>query len=168
MSLFDAVLIIILFIFVWQGFRSGVVGAIGGFVGVILGIWFGSHYMYQVGTWIMQVINIDNEALSRILAFVAIFLAINIVVSLVIKIINLIFHFIPFIDLINKMLGAVVGLLGGVLAISALVYLLARFPISDTITHSFQGSFIFAWVSNITIVIEPFIPVAIKNIQSLM
>ena len=168
MSLFDVILVIILFVFVWQGFRSGLVGAIGGFIGVILGIWFGSHYMNQVGTWIMQAINIDNQALANILAFVVIFVVINIIIGLVVKIINLIFHFIPFIDLINKMLGAIVGLLGGVLAISALVYLLARFPISESITQSFQNSLISAWVNSISVVIEPFIPEAIKSINSLM
>ncbi len=168
MSLFDVILIVILFVFVWQGFRSGLVGAIGAFIGVILGIWFGSHYMSQMGAWIMQAINIDNQSLANILGFVVIFLLINIAITIIVKVINLIFHFIPFIDLINKMLGAVVGLLGGVLAISAFVYLLARFPISEAISGSFKSSFISVWVSNISIVIEPFIPEAIKSIQSLM
>jgi hypothetical protein len=86
MNWFDIVLIVILFIFTWKGFRAGLVGAIGGFFGVIVGIWAGSHYMHQVGVWVMDVANFhDNEYLAAIIGFIAIFLAINITGSIIVN-----------------------------------------------------------------------------------
>ena len=71
----------------YEGFRTGLVGAIGGFFGVIFGIWAGSHNMEQAGIWISQVGNFDNSALANILGFIAIFMAINIAVSIIVSII---------------------------------------------------------------------------------
>ena len=121
MNLFDIALIIILLFFIWQGFRTGLVGAIGGFLGILVGIWAGSHYMQVVATWIIETIDISNEALANIIAFVVIFLAVNIIASLIVMIINRIFHFIPFINILNKLAGAFVGLVGGILAVATFV-----------------------------------------------
>jgi membrane protein required for colicin V production len=168
MSVFDIALLVILLVFVWKGFRAGLVGAIGGFVGIIIAIWAGSHYMQQVAQWIMNAINIDNEPLANILAFVAIFIAINVVVSIIVSIINKIFHIIPFIDLTNKLLGAVVGLVGGALAVSAIVYLMSLFPISDSISDMMIKSELADWAVKVAVVVKPFIPAAIKGLRSIL
>ena len=113
MNVFDIILLVIVLIFVWKGFRAGLVGAIGGFIGILVAIWAGSHYMQQAGEWIMKIADFDNEALAAIIGFAAIFIVVNIVFSIIIGIINRIFHIIPFIDLVNKLLGAIVGVVGG-------------------------------------------------------
>ena len=113
-------------------------------------------------------INFDNPALANILGFIAIFLAINIAVGIIVSIINRILHIIPFIDLINKLLGGIVGLLGGALAISAFVYLLSLFSFSETISDLLIKSQIAHWAADISIIIKPFIPEAIKQLQSIL
>ena len=167
MNWYDIALIVILFFFTWKGFRTGLVGAIGGFFGIIFGIWAGSHYMTQAGEWIMQVADFDNVALASILGFIAMFLAVNIAVSIIVSVINRIFHIIPFIDMINKLLGAIVGLIGGVLAISSLVYLMSLMPISDTISNLIKDSQLAPRVNEIAFVVKPFIPEAIKELKSI-
>ena len=168
MSLLDIILVIIILFFVWQGFKSGLIGAIGGFLGIMICIWAGTHYMDEAGDWVMTSINIDNIALANILGFVAIFVAINIVVGILVMIINKIFHIIPFIDLINKILGAFVGLVGGVLAVAALVYLLSLMPISDAVSNALISSQLTHWAARAAIVIKPFIPEAINNLKSIL
>lgn len=168
MSLFDIILLVLLLIFVWRGFRTGLIGAIGGFFGIIAGIWAGSHYMDQVGAWIIYTINIENTALANILGFILIFIAINIVVGILVMIINKVFHIIPFIDLMNKLLGAFVGFLGGALAIAAFVYLLSLLPISEAISDALIKSQIAHIASAVAIVIQPFIPEAINSLKSIL
>lgn len=167
MNWYDIALIVILFFFTWKGFRTGLVGAIGGFFGIIFGIWAGSHYMQQVGAWIMQVANFDNEALAYIFSFAIVFIAVNIAVGIIVSVINRVFHIIPFIDLINKLSGAIVGFLGGCLAVSALVYLMSLLPISDTISNLVLHSRLAEIAINVSVIIKPFIPEAIKQLKSI-
>jgi len=167
MGLFDIIFLIILLFFIWKGFRAGLVGAIGGFVGIIVGIWAGSHYMQLVSEWLMNVLNIENASLSNILAFVLIFIAINIITSIIVAIINRIFHIIPFMDLINKLLGAIVGVLGGALVIIALVHLLSIFPISEAIGDKLLESTVANQAADFAIIVKPFIPTAINELKTI-
>ena len=167
MGLFDIIFLIILLFFIWKGFRAGLIGAIGGFIGIIVGIWAGSHYMGLVAEWLMNILNIDNSSLANILAFVIIFMAINIITSIIVSIINRIFHIIPFMDLINKLLGAIVGLLGGALVVVALVYLLSIFPISDTVGGKLTESTVANEASSFAILVKPFIPAGVNELKSL-
>ena len=164
MNWFDIFLIVILFIFTWKGFRAGLVGAIGGFFGVIFGIWAASHYMQQVGTWVMNAANFhDNEYLAVIIGFLAIFLAVNIAVSIIVSVINRVFHIIPFINLINKLLGAVVGIVTGVLAVSAIVYIMSLLPISEVISNKIVDSQLADIALNIAFIVKPLFRRLLKN-----
>jgi len=168
MNLLDIFLVLALLLFIWKGFRTGLVGAIGGFFGVIFGIWAASHNMQQAGEWVMRVANFDNAALANILGFIAIFLAVNIAFGIIISVINRVFHIIPFIDFINKLMGAIVGLIGGVLALSAFVYMLSLFSISDTIANVLLGSQFAHWAMDVVVLVKPFIPDAIDQMQSIL
>lgn len=168
MGLFDIFLLVILFFFTWKGFRTGLVGAIGGFFCIIFGIWAGSNYMIRAGEWIVRVADFDNVALANILGFIAIFLAVNIAVGIIVSVVNRVFHIIPFIDMINKLLGAIVGLIGGVVAVAALVYLLSVWPISDTISDMLIKSQWAHKAVDIAVIIKPFIPQVIKSMQSIL
>lgn len=168
MNWFDIFLIIVFLFFVWQGFRSGLVGAIGGFIGVVLGIYLGSHYMQIAGEWLMQVANFDNQALANILGFIGIFVLVNVVISIIVWVINKIFHIIPFINLANKLLGALVGVLAGALAIAAIVYLLSLLPFSGAISSSLDNSRFAQMALNIAFVVKPFIPASIEQVKSIL
>ena len=167
MNWFDIFLIVVLFIFTWKGFRAGLVGAIGGFFGVIFAIWAGSHYMQSVGAWIMKVIDLDNAYLASIIGFLVVFMAVNIAFGLIISVINRVFHIIPFIDLINKLLGAIVGVVTGALAVSAIVYIMSVLPISETVSTSIKNSQIADTALSIAFMVKPFIPQAIKELKSI-
>ena len=119
----------------------------------------------KLSTMIIENLEISNEALANILAFTSIFIAISLVVSLIISVINRIFHIIPFIDFINKLAGGIVGFIGGILAIAALVYLLSLFPISAAISEMLANSSLAGWSSTVANIIKPLLPEAIKELQ---
>lgn len=168
MNVLDIIIVVIILFFLWRGFRAGLVGAIGSFVGIIAGIWVGTHYMQAAGAWVMSSMNIDNSALANILGFIGLFIAVNIVVAIVVMIINKLFHIVPFIDLINKLLGAFVGLLGGILTVSALIYLLSLMPFSDAVANTLISSQLAHYANQAAVVIKPFIPEAIKALRSIL
>lgn len=171
----DIALLVILLFFVWRGFRTGLIGAIGGFLGIVVGIWAGTHYMEWGGEYLMQFINFDNfieglgkEYLAGIIAFALIFIGVNIVFSIIVGIINKIFHIIPFIDLTNKLFGALVGLVGGVLTASAIVFLLSHLPFNESLSKMVQESQVASISMQIAIVIRPLIPEAIKSLKAII
>ncbi|MBT4349948.1 CvpA family protein [bacterium] len=168
MNWLDIVIIVILLFFFWKGFRAGLVGAIGGFLGIIVGIWAGSHFMTQVAGWLMRSLSMTNQSLANILGFIAIFILINIIFSIIVWIINKIFNIIPFIDLANKLAGSLVGVIGGVLAVAALVYLLSLFSFSDAIAEVVEESQLAAIALSVAVIIKPLIPEAIKSVKEII
>lgn len=168
MNWLDIVLLIIILFFVFRGFKAGLVGAIGALLGVIVGIWAGSNFMDEVAKWLLSFFNFNNTSLANILAFVLIFIAVNIVFSLAVWIINSIFHVIPLINFANKVIGALIGFVGGVLFISALVYLLSLFAFSQNIADVLQGSQIAAVAVKIAVILKPLIPEAVKSLKSIL
>lgn len=168
MNWLDILIIVLLLFFVWKGFRAGLVGAIGGFLGIIVGIWAGSHFMTNVGAWLMAVLNIENSSLANIIGFVLIFVAINIVTSIIVWIINKVFNIIPFIGLANKLAGAIIGFIGGSLAIAALVYFLSLFSFSDTLSNVLISSQLAGIAVEVAVIVKPFIPEAIKTLKSII
>lgn len=168
MNWLDIILLIIILFFVFRGFRAGLVGAVGALLGIIVGIWVGSNFMDEVATWLIGFLNFNNQSLASILAFVLIFIVVNIIFSTAVWIINSIFHVIPLINFANKIIGALIGLLGGILFISALVYLLSVFAFSQNIADVLQGSQIAPIAAKIAVILKPLIPEAVKNIKSVL
>ena len=168
MNWLDIVIIVILLFFFWKGFRAGLIGAIGGFLGIVVGIWAGSHFMTQVADWIMQSLSMTNQSLTNILAFIAIFASINIIFSIIVWIINKVFNIIPFIDLANKLAGSLVGVIGGILLVATLVYLLSLFSFSEAIVKAVEESQLANIALSVAIVIKPLIPDAIKSVKEII
>lgn len=168
MNWLDIVLLIIILFFVFRGFRAGLVGAVGALLGVIVGIWAGSNFMDEVAVWLTSFFNFNNPSLANILAFVLIFIAVNIVFSIGVWIINSIFHVIPLINFANKVIGALIGFVGGVLFISALVYLLSLFAFSQSIAEVLQNSQLASVAVKIAVILKPLIPEAVKTLKSVL
>ncbi len=168
MNWLDYLIILILLFFIWKGFRAGLVGAIGGFLGIVVGIWAGSHFMAAFGSWLTNAFHWDNLQLANIIAFVAIFLAVNIIFSIIVWIINKIFNIIPFIDLANKLAGAVIGFIGGVLAVAALIYLMSIFSLSESFNQTLTSSQLADLAVAVAVIVKPLIPEAIKSLKSIL
>ncbi|MBT7552918.1 CvpA family protein [bacterium] len=168
MNWLDIVIIVILIFSFWKGFRAGLAGAIGGFLGIIVGIWAGSHFMTQVGEWLMQLLNVENQSLANIISFILIFIAINVIFSILVWIVNKVFNVIPFIGLANKLAGSFIGVIGGILGIAALVYLLSLFAFSDAIGQAIADSQLASIALSIAVIVKPLIPVAIKSVQEII
>jgi hypothetical protein len=65
-------------------------------------------------------------------------------------------------------MGSIVGLVGGILAVSALVYLMSLFPISEAINEMLIESQIANWAESMSVIIRPFIPEAIRELRSIL
>ncbi len=125
MNWLDYAILIILAIFIYRGFRKGFLAKVLGVVGVILGIWLGVRHNLKIAQ-ILKDIGIPSE-ISPYLAMFLIFLGCITIASLIARFLR---NISVFIELVDDILGATLGLLEGLLIVGVLLIFLGslNFP----------------------------------------
>src|SRR6056297_3454691 len=84
MTLFDLILFIILFGFIWFGFSNGFIQAIGGILSLLIALFIASRWYDLIAIKILPFLN-DNMNLARILGFLIVFVVAKFVMFLLLK-----------------------------------------------------------------------------------
>lgn len=167
MALFDVILLIILFGFILFGAFSGLIQALGALIGVAAGAWFAGLYYEVVSGWLMPFLGGQNMW-AKVIAYMAIFIIVNRLVGLIFFIIGKVFNIIaiiPFLKTINRLLGAILGLIEGVLVIGMFIYVCAQFNVSPWLNNLFAQSQIAGYFVRAVGIIQPLIPDTIGQLQ---
>jgi uncharacterized membrane protein required for colicin V production len=169
MSSADIVLLILWFGFVWAGFWYGLIQTLGGIVGVIAGAIIAGRTYTIVGGWFGGVG--ERLGLSQWLAFAIIFVVVNRAVAIatgsVGKILNVV-KVVPGVGSINRLGGALVGLLEGALILGLLVGLAQTLSVSAGLTAHLEGSRIADLLGAIGKSLMPLLPEALRQARSLL
>lgn len=125
MNWLDYIILGLLAIFVYRGFRKGFITRIFALVGVVLGIWLGVKHNLKVAQ-ILKDIGISAD-IAPYLAMFLIFLASVLTATLLARFIK---NASIFVELTDNILGATLGLLEGLLILGVLLIFLAsiNFP----------------------------------------
>ncbi len=166
MTFFDVILLLILFGFVWFGFWNGLIRTLGGIVGVVLSVFISSRWYESLSLKILSFLG-DNLGLARILAFIIIFAVAQFVIISLLKVINKIFSF-PILKTLNCLAGAVFGFIEGILFMGLILYFSAKLPLGFGWTNLLDTSVVVPFLTGAGKILLPFIPEAIKQIQSLI
>mgnify|MGYP001773006554 CR=1 FL=1 len=150
MNWFDYVILGFIGLFVYRGFRKGFLKRVLGLAGVVVGIWLGVKHNVKVAQFLKDA-GVSPE-FSTYLAMFLIFLACIIIANLLARFIK---NVSIFIDLTDNILGAVLGLAEGLLALGILLIFLGslNFP-SEKIKNS---SKLYKPVTKSTVLIYDFI-----------
>ncbi|MDD2646768.1 MAG: CvpA family protein [Patescibacteria group bacterium] len=168
MMIFDLVLLLILFGFVWFGFWLGLIHVIGGILGVIIASFLSTRWYDFVAHKLLFLFG-NNLNLSRIICFIVLFIVIWRLVSLLFNFLNRVFNwltFIPFLKTINRLAGAIFGLLEGALILGIILFFLSKFPIwglSNMISSSTTAQFLM----KIAKILWPLLPLGLKKLQEI-
>lgn len=168
-SLFDVILIVLLSGFVFFGLFFGLIHTFGALVGVVAGAWTAGHYFLSLASWFSNLTGIAHNSV-KVIAFIFIFILINRLIGLIFYFINKIFHLIsiiPFLKTINKLAGAILGLLEGCLVLGLSLYILSKYSISAWLNASLISSKIAPILIRIAKILLPLIPVAIRAIKGI-
>jgi uncharacterized membrane protein required for colicin V production len=166
MPIFDAVILIILGGFVLFGLWFGFIHAFGALVGTIAGAFLASRMYEPVAQWLHGAAG-GSLNLWRVLVFLFLFVIINRLVGLLFWVIEKAFRFltiIPFLRTIDRLLGAVLGFIEGVLVLGLTLYFASRFPfagVADYVT----GSAVARWLIGAAGLLVPLIPEAIRAVR---
>lgn len=168
MTILDTVLTIILLIFVGANVAFGLLHALGSVFGLILGILLARVYYADLAGYITPVV-LGNQQLGRALAFIAIFIVVA-------RIVGLIFHFgqkaikfVPLAPTVNRLIGGILGLVEGALAMGLLLYLIQGAIRPDSlIGKAIGGSALAAFLITIAKILLPLVPDFLKKFRTLI
>lgn len=156
---------------VW-GFRKGLIRSVGGFVGLVGSVVIASRYYEPVAEWLAPIIGFDhNLNLARMIAFVVLLIGVNYAVGFVVSLAERVYTSVavlPFMQFGNRLLGAALGLLQSSILIGLVLYFAARFPFGTLVENFFEGSRVAPILLAIAGIVQPLLPDAIKQIQSLI
>ena len=171
MSYFDIGLLIVLAGFVGNGLSKGLIRLLGQIVGLIIGAFVASHFYLTFYKWGEGMVN-WGEGTEKFLAFTILFILVTSLIGVVFVAIEKVFDLIsiiPFTKLINRLLGGVLGLVEGSLALGLLLYVAARYAwIGTLLGDNLANSHVAPWLVKVANVIVPVLPEALRALQSII
>ena len=168
MSILDFILLIILFGFTFAGFWFGLIHSIGALVGTVAGVIVAGNYFAWLGS-IIQPILMNNENLAKIIAFILLFIIANRLVGFIFWIIGKVFNVLtvlPFLKTINRLSGAVLGLVEGILVLGIILVMIGKFPFSSYIIPAMDTSQVAKFLVNAGKILMPLLPDVIEYTKS--
>lgn len=118
----DMVLLLLLVIGAWRGFTKGLVLSVASLVGLVGGIWAASHFSHLVAESLSQHVKWSPNSMhlaSLAVTFLAVVIAVHLLAKLLEKLLDLVA-----LGLVNKLAGALFGLMKVALILSFLMLLL--------------------------------------------
>jgi len=171
MTLFDSILAIILLGFAFRGFSTGLIRMIGSLLGTVIGAFVASHFYLVFFESIRGWFNgLDN--LGRVVSFIVLFIVISNVVVFIFKIIDKTYDFlsiIPFLGAINRVGGAILGVLVGGLVIGLLLFVFAKYVVIGTALSGWlMSSEIAPTLIYMAKILMPLLSFSLKNLKSVI
>lgn len=139
MNTLDIIIAIVLVIQVITGLMQGLIKALLGLIGLIVGIFLAGRFYENLASSLFSFIS--NPDTANIVAFIAILLVVWAVFSIIATILTKMASAI-FLGLVNRIGGAVFGLLMGALFVSAALAVWAKFFGSDALADSVLATFL--------------------------
>jgi membrane protein required for colicin V production len=137
MNWLDIVILIYLAVSVISGLVQGLIRTVLSIVGVIVGIFLASHFYIQLGNALTFISNKDT---ANIVAFIIILLAVMIVAAIIAWLLKSIIKAIK-LGWVDKLGGAVLGLILGALSVSAFLAIIVKYTSASFIVDSKLSGF---------------------------
>lgn len=168
MTTLDFLLLLVLAGFTWFGFWFGLIHAAGGLVGTVAGAWLSGHFYDKLAAPFESLFGYQGPWL-KVVAFLGLFILVNRLVGFAFYLLDKTFSFLirmPFLKTIDRLAGAVLGLVEGALVIGLTLYLVGQylqFPVvvEDAIATSRVAFGLTAFAS----ILIPLLPEAIRYAQ---
>lgn len=160
----DLILILIIVGFVLGGFKKGFVASLGSVVGFILTI----IIMARLYPWLLT--HFEGGFWVKVLVFIFALIIISIIVSIVIWLIEKIFkffHFIPGTKSLNRLLGAILGFISGLLITSFVVWMLLKLPMdAEWFNNQIQNSYLVKPLLLVAYIWIPVVPKVYREVKN--
>lgn len=131
MNSLDLVIIIVTSFFLIRGLFRGFILELTIVIGIIAGYLIALNFHALCAVWLTNIFNQIPGSIAQIISFSVIFIAVNIVLRVVAGIITKTLKF-AMLGWLNRLLGAVFGIIKSTLILGIIVFLINLIPFSDT------------------------------------
>ncbi|MEK7122235.1 MAG: CvpA family protein [Patescibacteria group bacterium] len=173
MTTLDIIFLVILCFFFVMGFTRGLIKQVGSLLGYFVALWAANTFHEQVSGYIKTGLEgwqpFLAGPLSVVLGYVGAYILAYFLWHLLINLIDgafRLFSIVPLLNMTNRLGGAAVGFLEGVLLLAAGVYIFASFPLSSDITATLKRSQFVPILEGVVTVVKPLLPAATEQILS--
>lgn len=163
----DIVLLVLLAGFALTGLWLGFVQTLGNIVGTVVGIMVASHLIDPVAHWFGWA---TTAGWQRVLLFIFLYGLVSRLFDLAFWIVRKVLGFVawvPFVPTINRILGAVLGLIEGGLAIAAALFIASTVLPEATVQAFIHPSVIAQLLLVVTSVVKYLLPEAMRLVSAL-
>lgn len=143
---------------------------VGSFVGIVIAAIVSGKYFEFVADKLSFLFG-GNDNFGRIVTFILLFLVVTRLIGFVFWAIDKLFNlvaFLPFLKTANRIGGAVLGLIEGVVLTSLTLFLLVRYPLGDTITNALANSVVVEYLLDVANKVAPLLPEVVQKAQAVI
>jgi len=169
-GIFDAILILIIFIFTTYGFMKGIIKMIGDLAGSLIGIYVAGHYFSGFYNW-TQSLYLGHQNVGLVISFLILLLVVRKLVLLIVILIDKFFDIlaiIPFFSLINRLAGAIFGFLTINITLGVLIYMVSRYSLGFLADKLLISSNIAKLLLAFGEFVSPLLPEILRGLHSLL
>ncbi|MEI6122920.1 MAG: CvpA family protein [Bacteroidota bacterium] len=165
MHVLDLFILIAITIFVFRGFRKGLIIELATLAALVLGVMLAKYFSDLLAQWLVNECGMDAEN-APVVSFVAIFVVVLILVRILAKAIEKVLDMTA-LGFFNKMGGAILGLAKALLLLAFIFYILLRFDTNETLltARAKEKSVLFRPISRIAPALIPKIKMEYKNLK---
>ncbi|NOY49153.1 MAG: CvpA family protein [Chlorobi bacterium] len=130
-NLIDLIFLVPIMFFAYSGYKKGLIIEAATLGALILGLYFAIYFSDIAGGFLNKTFNIEQKymgALSFVLTFIVVVFGVIAVGKALEKIVDILF-----LGFLNKMAGAVFGIIKGALFISVLIFAFSYFRLEDSV-----------------------------------
>jgi uncharacterized membrane protein required for colicin V production len=169
--LLDYIIIGFILFFVLFGFIAGFVNFLVFFIGLSCGSIVAGYSIETVSFFFPNIIFSNRLNFTKLILFIIIMLFVNGIVGYFLKyIIKLykIFEFLPFVTTLNRIAGALLGFVQGIIMVMVLLYIAVGLPTWPNFTEILIQSSLVRNLLVVTEILSPLLPQSFKNLKNII
>lgn len=170
MTPLDITLLALLVGFLASGFATGFVQSLGGILGLFVGAFFAGQLYPTVAKAVLPWVS-GGQNVADIVGFIIVFTVVSQIVGFVFRTLNMLFKFItliPGVKFLDRILGALLGLIQGVVFLGLVLLFSSRLPLTQFGIDVMNRSQLAPPLITIGGSLVLFLPQAIKQAQSII
>lgn len=167
MSYFDVVIVCLLFGFTLFGLWSGLLQSVGSIIGTIAGAYIAGHYFQPIAAWVVT--RSDwSENTARIVVFFLLFVVVTRVIGAIFWFAQKFLRLIPLGRMVNRISGAILGFIEGLIVLGLFVYLVQKFPLGGKLMPAINASQVIDWTEPVVSRIAEQFPWMVSKLLQLL
>lgn len=167
MPVFDIVLLVLFFGFVFVGFWLGLIHTVGALIGMVVGLVVASNFYDDISPFLQFLF--VKQSIANFVSFVVVFLVVSRLIGFIFFRIEKAFRiitFLPLVGAVNRLGGALLGFVEGAFVLGTVLMIASSFALPDSFLNMINNSAFAQLLIKIAKILTPLISESLRTVQS--